>query len=145
MVGAMFGMGMGELLLILIVALLAVGPDKLPGAAKSIGKAIRDLRKQGKELQTTLEEDSKLGEAVRELRSALNDDPSRPRVQTRPVPPRAAAPGQPDPRTHTMTARPANVVAKQASGEAAPATTEPAPATAQPAEAAAKPDDPEHG
>lgn len=73
----MFGMGMGELLLILVVALLVVGPDKLPQAAKAIGKGIRDFRRTSHELQSTLEQDEKLGEAVRELRSALRDDPLR--------------------------------------------------------------------
>lgn len=73
----MFGMGMGELLLILVVALLVVGPDKLPNAARAIGKGIRDFRKHTQELQSTLEQDEKLGEAVRELKSALRDDPMR--------------------------------------------------------------------
>jgi len=80
----MFGMGMGELLLILVVALLVVGPDKLPQAAKAIGKGIRDFRRHSQELQSTLEQDEKLGEAVRELRSALRDDPLR--FATRPTP-----------------------------------------------------------
>jgi Tat protein translocase TatB subunit len=73
----MFGMGMGELLLILVVALLVVGPDKLPNAARAIGKGIRDFRKHTQDLQNTLEQDEKLGEAVRELKSALRDDPVR--------------------------------------------------------------------
>jgi Tat protein translocase TatB subunit len=80
----MFGMGMGELLLILVVALLVVGPDKLPQAAKAIGKGIRDFRRHSQELQSTIEQDEKLGEAVRELRSALRDDPLR--FATRPAP-----------------------------------------------------------
>ena len=42
----MFGMGMGELVVILIVALLVLGPDKIPDAAKAIGKTMRELRKQ---------------------------------------------------------------------------------------------------
>ena len=100
----MFGMGMGELLLILVVALLVVGPDKLPNAARAIGKGIRDFRKHTQELQHTLEADEKLGEAVRELKSALRDDPMRvvrappprpPPSPTPPVPPRAAIPPPP--------------------------------------------------
>lgn|SRR5688572_26600723 len=84
----MFGMGMGELLLILVVALLVVGPDKLPNAARAIGKGIRDFRKHTQELQSTLEQDEKLGEAVRELKSALRDDPMRAvRQATTPRPP----------------------------------------------------------
>ena len=80
----MFGMGMGELLLILVVALLVVGPDKLPQAAKAIGKGIRDFRRTSHDLQSTLEQDEKLGEAVRELKSALRDDPLR--FASRPTP-----------------------------------------------------------
>ncbi len=80
----MFGMGMGELLLILVVALLVVGPDKLPQAARTIGKGIRDFRKHSRDLQSTLEQDEKLGEAVRELRSALRDEPLRPWTSPRP-------------------------------------------------------------
>ena len=84
----MFGMGMGELVLVLVIALLVVGPDKLPDAAKAIGKGIRDFRRHTQDLQDTLEQDEKLGEAVRELRSALRDDPFR----VRPLPPRPAVP-----------------------------------------------------
>lgn len=71
----MFGMGMGEIVLIAVVALLVLGPDRLPGAAKAIGKGIRDLRKQTRDLQRTVEDDTELGEAVRDLRSALRGDP----------------------------------------------------------------------
>jgi sec-independent protein translocase protein TatB len=89
----MFGMGMGELVLILVVALLVVGPDKLPQAAKAIGRGIRDFRRHSQELQSTLEQDEKLGEAVRELKSALRDDPLRwrPNVRQSTVPPKPAA------------------------------------------------------
>ena len=71
----MFGMGMGEILLIAVVALLVVGPDRLPGAAKAIGKGIRDLRASTKDLQATIEQDTQIGEAVRELKGALRGDP----------------------------------------------------------------------
>ncbi|HUS64323.1 MAG TPA: twin-arginine translocase TatA/TatE family subunit [Kofleriaceae bacterium] len=70
---------MGELLLILVVALLVVGPDKLPDAARKIGKGIRDFRRHTVDLQNTIEQDENLGAAVRELKSALRDEPIRPR------------------------------------------------------------------
>lgn len=71
----MFGMGMGEIVLIAVVALLVLGPERLPGAAKAIGKGIRDLRQQSKDLQQTIEKDTQIGDAVRELRTALRGDP----------------------------------------------------------------------
>jgi sec-independent protein translocase protein TatB len=92
----MFGMGMGEILLILVVALLALGPDKLPAAAKAIGKGIRDLRRQTHALQSTIEQDTKLGEAVRVIKSALREDPSRPRPRPPPTPPIASTETQAD-------------------------------------------------
>lgn len=114
----MFGLGMGELLLILVVALLAVGPDKLPNAARSIGKAIRDLRRQTKELQNTLEEDTKIGDAVRELKSALHDDPTRPppRPRTHKVaaaPPPVPRPAEPEPESEVIPVAAPNIVPKQ--------------------------------
>ena len=45
MLRAMFGMGGSEILVILIIALIFLGPDKLPDAAKQISKGIRDLKK----------------------------------------------------------------------------------------------------
>ena len=76
----MFGMGGTEILVILIVALLFLGPDKLPEAAKSISKGIRDLKKQSRVLQRTIEDDEHIGGAIRDLKSALRgeDEPVRP-------------------------------------------------------------------
>src|SRR5262249_46575486 len=70
----MFGLGMGEIVVILIVALLVLGPQKLPDAAKQIGKAIRELRKHTQNLQDTIEQDEAIGGTVRELKSALRGD-----------------------------------------------------------------------
>ncbi|HEU4728768.1 MAG TPA: twin-arginine translocase TatA/TatE family subunit [Kofleriaceae bacterium] len=77
----MFGMGGTEILVILIVALLFLGPDKLPEAAKQISKGIRDIKKQSRVLQRTIEDDEHIGGAIRDLRSALRgeEEPVRPK------------------------------------------------------------------
>ncbi len=72
----MFGIGGSEILVILVVALLFLGPDKLPDAAKHISKGIRDLRKQSRAIQQTIENDEHIGGAIRDLKSALRgEDP----------------------------------------------------------------------
>ena len=75
----MFGIGGSEILVILIVALLFLGPDKLPDAAKQISKGIRDLKKQSRVLQQTIENDEHIGGAIRDLKSALRGDEIAPR------------------------------------------------------------------
>ena len=45
----MFGLGLQELLIILIIALIIFGPAKLPQIGSGLGKAIRDFRKGVKE------------------------------------------------------------------------------------------------
>ena len=82
----MFGMGGSEILVILVVALLFLGPDKLPEVTKTISKGIRDLKKQSRALQQTIENDEHIGGAIRDLKSALRGDelPVRPPVRTPP-------------------------------------------------------------
>lgn len=45
-----FGIGMGEILLILIVAIIVMGPEKIPGTARTIGKTIRAIKKASSDL-----------------------------------------------------------------------------------------------
>ncbi len=50
-----FGIGFSEVMLILVVTLLVVGPKKLPEIAKTLGKGIRTLRRAGAELRDAIE------------------------------------------------------------------------------------------
>jgi sec-independent protein translocase protein TatB len=51
----MFGLGFGEILIILVLALLLLGPKKLPEAAKTIGKGLREFRKATDDLKGQIE------------------------------------------------------------------------------------------
>lgn len=50
----MFGLGAGELFLILVLALVFIGPKKLPELAKGLGKGIREFNKAKNELVNTI-------------------------------------------------------------------------------------------
>ena len=59
----MFGIGFAELVLVLVVALLVVGPDKLPGLARSIAKGYNQLRRAGNDIKRSVK-DIDLGSAL---------------------------------------------------------------------------------
>jgi len=82
----MFGIGGSELLVILVVALLFLGPDKLPQAAKTISKGIRDIKKQSRSLQQQIESDDQIGGAIRDLKSALRGEEAPSPRSIRPPP-----------------------------------------------------------
>lgn len=52
----MFGIGAGELVLILIVGLIVFGPGHLPEVGRAIGKGLKEFRKAQAALTSTLEE-----------------------------------------------------------------------------------------
>ncbi len=47
----MFGIGGPELLLILLIALIVLGPERMPKAARDIGRVLGDLRRTSDELR----------------------------------------------------------------------------------------------
>ena len=66
----MFGIGMPELVLILVVALIVVGPKKLPDLGKALGRGIKEFRKAASELKDTLDVDA---DDMKDVKSAFND------------------------------------------------------------------------
>lgn len=65
----MFGIGMPEMLLILAVALIVIGPKKLPDLAKSLGRAMGEFKKATNELKDSLQIDDEL----KSVKSSFND------------------------------------------------------------------------
>lgn len=69
----MFGIGLPEMLLIFALALIVVGPDKLPDLARSVAKGILELKKTAEGLKDSMDKDGNpLGEAKQDLEEAAN-------------------------------------------------------------------------
>lgn len=47
----MFGIGMTELMVILVIGLLVIGPKKLPGLARSLGKSLAEFRRASDDMR----------------------------------------------------------------------------------------------
>ena len=50
----MFGLGSGELLLVLVLALIFIGPERLPQIATQLGKAVKKIKEAVDEIKTDL-------------------------------------------------------------------------------------------
>jgi Tat protein translocase TatB subunit len=86
----MFGIGTSELLVILVVALIVLGPKRLPEVAKTLGKGLAELRKATSGLTDELYNARALIEE--EAENALRLKAERERAATRPRDATAAAP-----------------------------------------------------
>ncbi len=59
----MFGLSMTEVVIILGLALLLLGPDQLPSIAKTLGKGMREIRKATDDLKSTFDQEMVRGRA----------------------------------------------------------------------------------
>jgi sec-independent protein translocase protein TatB len=76
----MFGIGLPEMILILALALIVVGPDKLPELARSVAKGVLELKKTVSSLKENLADENpfesvkpELEEAAKSLKEKLGD------------------------------------------------------------------------
>lgn len=76
-------LGTSELILIGIVALMFLGPRRLPDIARKAGKIMADLRNTAGEFRTTWEKEVNFEEEAKSLSNLLEDDSD---VKTEPIP-----------------------------------------------------------
>ncbi|MGX9728267.1 MAG: Sec-independent protein translocase protein TatB [Candidatus Electronema sp. VV] len=62
----MFGIGLPEMIVILVVALIVVGPDKLPDLARSLAKGVNELRGAMNQIKESLSEETQVISSVKE-------------------------------------------------------------------------------
>jgi TatA/E family protein of Tat protein translocase len=67
----MFNIGIPELLIIVAIALIVFGPNKLPELAKAFGRAMREFKKATEEVKESFEAETK---DLQELKSTLTEE-----------------------------------------------------------------------
>ena len=87
----MFGLGPTELIVILVLGLLVLGPERIPGVASSLGKAIRSFRRATRDLRDQIDLEDDVRRPFEDLRAALRDEPPAPNFP----PPQIAPPLDP--------------------------------------------------
>lgn len=105
----MLNIGPLELIVILMVALIVVGPQKLPEVGRTIGKGLREFRKAQDEVRKSLQIDE-LKDVRRDVQSALKLDLNEPaKPASKPAAPADKPPTQeptPSPAADLPTATP---------------------------------------
>ena len=70
----MFGVGSSELIIILLIALLILGPKEIPKVARTLGRGMRELQRAKDELKKNIEfEDEHVADTRADIRSKLED------------------------------------------------------------------------
>jgi sec-independent protein translocase protein TatB len=86
----MFGLGFGEIVIIAILALLLLGPERLPGAAKTLGKGLREIRRATDDIKGQIETEMYADERKAVKPALVPPVPAAPTTPAGPPPPATA-------------------------------------------------------
>lgn len=68
----MFGIGLPELIVIMVIALIVIGPSKLPDLARALGKGMAEFRKATQEIKDSLDMDEDIQDVKKDLVDSMS-------------------------------------------------------------------------
>lgn len=83
----MFGFGMPQILIILAIALIIFGPQKLPELARTLGKALADFKRATNDFKASIEEETRIQaeqEAAQKAAESVKSVPPESEEQSEP-------------------------------------------------------------
>lgn len=77
----MFGIGSTELIVILVVALILIGPQKLPELIKNLGKGISEVKKMSNDVKSTLDAEISAADEERKQKEDVEREAARKKAE----------------------------------------------------------------
>lgn len=69
----MFGIGLPELIIIMVIALVVIGPSKLPDLARALGKGLAEFRKASQEIKDSFNLDEEINTIKKDTIDTISD------------------------------------------------------------------------
>jgi sec-independent protein translocase protein TatB len=116
---AMFSLGFGEIVIIALILIVVVGPERLPSVMKNVGKTLRTVRQASRDLRETVGLDEMMREDVlRPMPPPRRPPPATVSRQPDPAPPAVAPAAEPAPPAAEPVPPPPSADAASAPGAA---------------------------